>query len=1383
MVGNQTSPTVAVARGNGNFAIAWEGEVIGDETSIEVFAQRYSNDATPIGTEIQVNTVTVRDQVTPDIALDADGDMVVTWTSEGIPGSGSDIFAQRLDNAGLLVGSEFRVNEAVLQGQRNSVVAMDEDGDFFVSWQSSHQDEFSWGIFGRAYAANGDPLTTEQQVNTYAEQPQIAPALAGNTQGQVVALWLGLDEDHASAVHAQRYQLPATEVEFAAVGDEIVLANYLGLEDTSAAAAVDANRNFFVVWQSYGEDGSGLGIVGRRLDPVGSGADTAFVINSTTLGNQTNPDVAMDAAGNSVVVWESADQDGDGHGIFAQRFDLLGNPVGTEFPVNSENEGHQRQPAVAMNADTGEFVVVWQGPDGSDGGIFGQRFLADGTKNGEEFPVNAETNLAQVSPAVSMNAAGEFAVAWVSDHNIANDPIDSEKSIFVQWYDADGISVGNEQLVHSVQEVFVAQEFPDVAIDANGDMIVVWQSITQDGGAWGVYGRQVTKDKILIGIEEFRINQTTAENQRRATVVSDPAGNFTVSWQSDLQDQSATAIISRQYNADGTAETDEMIVNTWELGPQILPVMAMTPVGDYGIFWDGQGLSRTEGIHGRIYEEGYVPPPPHISVAPVGDQFLVSETGGLEQSFPAVAVVEASGNYVAAWTSFEQPEKDESGLGVYAQQFQANGTPIGNAFLVNATYTTDDQTNPAVAVDDQGNFVVVWQSLDQDGDGYGIFAQRYEPSEVVVGDVDLVGDVIEVNEVKAGDQSYPAVAMDNAGNFVITWQSDGQDGDGFGIYARRYDADGNPQEDEEFPVNLTTEGNQSAATVASSRINGQFVIGWQSELLGEEGEVDVEVLATLYGPDGSPLVEEFTVNATSEHDQVGPHVAMGATGEFVFAWTAEGQMGSGADVSARRFGNLGEALGDGEFRVNETTRQGQQYPAVGIDEVGNFIVSWQSSHQDGFSWGIYAKAYDAEGDVMAPEFQVNFNVQGPQTNPALNANSQGDAVVTWLGLDAQHHPAVHAQRYELPTTEGSEFTVGPEGEIVLNNFVALEEAPAAAAVDANGNYVVAWQSYGQDGSGLGVFARQFNSTGDPLGEPFLVTNTTEGNQSQPDVAVDASGNFTIVWQSEDLNGSGYDIFARRFEEDGDAVGNEYRVNDRTIAGDHGKPGLAINPDDGSTVIVWQGPDIDGSGIFGRRYNPAGNPVGGEFQLNTFMALDQVSPTISMNASGEFVVAWVSDHRAEFDPTDTEKSIFAQWFNRNGETVGEEFLVHSIQPEFEAQEHADVAMDPDGNFVIVWQSINQDGNTWGVFARQFLADKTPVQPIEFQVNQTVLAPNDIRALPRMRKETSSLPGKATHRTAAALESSLDFTTLPQFRRRTSSWFQLGTRDPRHRPSWP
>jgi hypothetical protein len=1305
--GDQAAPTAATARENGNFVIAWEGDVEAEHASVEIFAHVYDLDAMTIRGEFQVNTITSRDQVNPDAAMDADGDIVVTWTSEGIPGSGSDVFAQRLDSAGIAAGGEFRVNEALLQGQVNSVVGMDTDGDFFITWQSSHQDEFSWGIFGRAYDSGGDVLTTDVQVNTYAEQPQTNPAVGSNSEGQVVTLWLGLDEDHATAVHAQRYQLPGTD--FAAVGGEIVLANYLGLEDTSAAAAVNAQREFLVVWQSYGEDGSGLGILGRRLDADGAPLGDAFVVNSTTDGNQINPDVAMDNAGNAVVVWESADA--DGHGIYARRLTAAGVPVGPEFLVNTVVTGQQTQPAVAMNSATGDFVVVWQGPDAEDEGIYAQRFDAAGVKVGVEFQVNAETDLDQVSAAVSMNAAGQFAVTWVSDHRaVFDEENDSEKSIFLQWYDADGVSTGPEQLVHTIVKDYEAQEYPDIALDADGNMIVVWQSITQDGSAWGVYGRQFLADKTAVQPAEFQINQTTAENQRRAKVVSDPLGNFTVSWQSDRQDQAATAIISRQYNADGTAETDEMIVNTWELGPQILPVMAMTSAGDFGVFWDGQGTSRTEGIHGRIYEEGYVPPEPHITVTPIGDQILVSEAAGLEQSFPAVAVIEGSGNYVAAWTSFEQAGADESGLGVYAQTFLADGTPDSDAFLVNVAYTNDDQTNPAVAVDEDGNFVVVWQSLTQDGSGFGIYAQRY------LADGTPDGAEFQVNTFTSGDQANPTAVMDNAGNFLIAWQS--QDGDGLGIYARRYESDGTALEAEEFLVNTTEGGNQSAPVAALAREDGSYVIGWQSEVLGDEGEVDVNVLAHLYHADGSTLLDEFTVNTILEKDQVGPSVAMGPSGDFVFTWTSEGQVGSGADVYARQFNAAGTGLGD-DFRVNVTTRQGQQYPAVGMDADGNFIVSWQSSHQDGFSWGIFASVYDAAGEVVIDEFQVNTNVQGPQTNPVLSANSEGTAVVLWLGLDATHQSAVHAQRYQLPQG-GSEFAVGPEGEIILNNYAALEEAPASAAVDADGNYVVAWQSYGEDGSGLGIFARRFDATGTPLGDAFLVNTTTDGNQSHPAVASDASGNFFVVWQAIDQDGDGYGIFSQRYDSDGNTAGVEFQVN-TTIVGHQGVPSVAMNPVDGSAVIAWQGPDADGLGIFGQRYSAAGAPEGGEFQLNAQTALDQVSPAISMNAAGQFAVVWVSDHRAVFDPTDTEKSIFVQWYDADGGSVGEEALVHSIQPEFEAQEHPDVALDANGNFVVAWQSINQDGNTWGVFARQFLADKTPVQPIEFQINQTVLAP--------------------------------------------------------------
>ncbi len=1298
VIGHQAAPTAAMARESGNFVIAWEGELTAEHTSFEVFAHLYDADAHSIRSEFLVNSGTAKDQVTAEVAMDADGDFVVTWTSEGIPGSGSDVFARRFDPLGNPSDGEFRVNETTLQGQRSPAVTMNGNGDFFVGWQSSHQDEFSWGIFGRAYDASGTVLTTEQQINSFAEQPQVHPALGSNADGQCVALWLGLDENHTPAVHAQRYQLPRPGNDFSRVGDEMILANYGELEETSAAAAVAADRSSVVVWQSYGNDGSGLGIMGRRLDANGTSLANAFQVNMTTSGNQSNPDVASDAEGNFVVTWQSDDVSGTGHDIFAQRFDTVGNQVGAEFQVNTVGLGHQTMPTVCMNAATGNFVIAWQGPDASGAGIYAQRFDAMGNPLGTEFQVNTHTYLDQVSPEVAMNTAGEFAVVWVSDHRAEFDlDDDSEKSIFVQWYDANGNYTGDEQLVHTIDKDYQAQEYPDVAIDTYGNLTVVWQSITQDGSAWGVYGRQLLPDKTPVQPAEFPINQTTAENQRRATVACDPDGNFTVSWQSDLQDQSATAIVSRQFHADATPETDEMIVNTWELGPQILPVVAMTPSGDFGVFWLGQGTSRSEGIHGRIYEEGYEPPLPHISVTPVGDQFLVSEAAGLEQSNPAVAVIELSADYVTAWTSFEQPGGDESGLGVYAQRFAADGTPQGDAVLVNSAYTADDQTNPVVAVAEDGRFIVVWQSLRQDRDGFGIYAQRFANDGLAV------GAPFRVNERTAGNQEDPTVAMDNDGNFVIAWQSEG-DGDGYGIYARRYAADGRALETAELLVNTTTEGNQTAPSAARARVDGQFVISWQSEVLADErvsrgagryvgagrydvkgesqveGESDIEVLAQLFNADGSTLGGEFTVNTIGAHDQVAPSAAMGPGGDFVITWTSEGQMGSGADVFARRFDDTGSGLED-DFRVNMTTQQKQQNSVVGMDAAGNFQITWQSGHQDGFSWGIYAQVYDPSGEVMVNEFLVNTNTQGPQINPAVSVNSEGEAVVAWLGLDATHKSAVHAQRFLMPAA-GFDFVVAAEGEVVLNNYIALEESPASAAADENGNYVVTWQSYGEDGSGLGVFARRFDAAGEPVGDPFPVTTTTTGNQSHPDVAMDYTGNFVIVWQSAalDEDENGYDIFAQRFDASGGAIGSEFQVN-TTVAGNQGLPAAAMNPETGTVVIIWQGPDAEGLGIFGQRYQADGSSLGNEFQVNAFSALDQVNPTVSINTAGEFVVGWVSDHRAVTDPTDTEKSIFVQWYDPEGQAVGDEVLAHSIQPEFEAQEHPDVAIDSDGDFAL------------------------------------------------------------------------------------------------------
>jgi len=113
----------------------------------------------------------------------------------------------------------------------------------------------------------------------------------------------------------------------------------------------------------------------------------------------------------------------------------------------------------------------------------------------------------------------------------------------------------------------------------------------------------------------------------------------------------------------------------------------------------------------------------------------------------------------------------------------AQGNPLGPEFRVN-TYTTDGQGDPKVAFDSAGNFIVVWDSLQQDGSGFGIFGQRYAVSGVPL------GPEFAVNTYTTSSQRFPRVASDAAGNFVVMWDSLGQDGSNGSIFGQHVDGPG-----------------------------------------------------------------------------------------------------------------------------------------------------------------------------------------------------------------------------------------------------------------------------------------------------------------------------------------------------------------------------------------------------------------------------------------------------------------------------------------------------------------------------------------------------------------------------------------------------------------
>jgi len=179
-----------------------------------------------------------------------------------------------------------------------------------------------------------------------------------------------------------------------------------------------------------------------------------------------------------------------------------------------------------------------------------------------------------------------------------------------------------------------------------------------------------------------------------------------------------------------------------------------------------------------------------------GSEFLVNTTTADHQMNPAITAL-SDGGYVITWQSEGQ---DGSGLGIYAQRYNASGSRVGSETLIN-TYTNLEQSEPSITALSDGGYVITWHSSGQDGSDWGIYAQRFNASGGRVGSETLI------NTYRNSLQLYPSITALSDGGYVITWQSYGQDGSGWGIYAQRFNASGSPVGSETL-INTYIDSNQ-----------------------------------------------------------------------------------------------------------------------------------------------------------------------------------------------------------------------------------------------------------------------------------------------------------------------------------------------------------------------------------------------------------------------------------------------------------------------------------------------------------------------------------------------------------------------------------------------
>ncbi len=174
-------------------------------------------------------------------------------------------------------------------------------------------------------------------------------------------------------------------------------------------------------------DGDKTGIFGQRYDVSGNAVAGEFQVNTGTANTQSEGTLATLSDGGFVSIYTSDGQDGDGDGVFGQRFDANGNAVGTEFQVNTTTANAQNDASVTALADGG-FVVAYtsQNQDGDAGGVFTQRFDAAGAKVGGEVQVNTTTALDQNQASVTALADGGYVVTFKSGEQSLADLSDAQ---------------------------------------------------------------------------------------------------------------------------------------------------------------------------------------------------------------------------------------------------------------------------------------------------------------------------------------------------------------------------------------------------------------------------------------------------------------------------------------------------------------------------------------------------------------------------------------------------------------------------------------------------------------------------------------------------------------------------------------------------------------------------------------------------------------------------------------------------------------------------------------------------------------------------------------------------------------------------------------------
>ena len=420
---------------------------------------------------------------------------------------------------------------------------------------------------------------------------------------------------------------------------------------------------------------------------------------------------------------------------------------------------------------------------------------------------------------------------------------------------------------------------------------------------------------------------------------------------------------------------------------------------------------------------------------------------------------------------------------IFAQRFDKDGEPVGEAIQVN-TFTTRDQHDANVTVLSNGRYLVTWTSDDDylNVDNYDN-ASRYIKGRIYDENNNPV-----CNEFIVSRAEYDPIIGLPDGGFIVTWSADARynntdqgaidnpiyqdvnDGSEYGIFGQRFDAYGN-KVGESFQINTYTSADQIDSDIALDS-NGNILITWQSENQDGSSYGIYTQKFELTSSGVTKIGSEVQVNTTTSGAQTDPEITALPNGKAIITWE------NGTDIYAQILGDNGSKIGS-EIKVTSNVSV-ESNPVVTSISTG-FIITWQSNESGNND--IFTQQFDINGVKVGDAIKVNTTVMAEQVEPTITTLSDGGYIIAW-----QNGDIISAQRFNV---DGSKYKT---------NSFDLDE----------------------DSSITITFAELMSNDTDPQGHTFKVTSVSN---SQNGTAVLNDANSDGIYDSvkftpnKDYNGS------------------------------------------------------------------------------------------------------------------------------------------------------------------------------------------------------------------------------------------------------------------------